>query len=286
MLSQEYINNPRMSQSKLKHILDGVEEFKYALDNPREPSDEMNLGSAVHLLLLEPHNYDKIIKMEKYSGSTREGKIFKFLRNECGMRDKFKVVKKPKKADLNAFEITEAESEFVVELLNKYGNYFRNPENYISLSESEYEKAHKMVEAVQDNEDARHLLQQCEAFEKTHFFDYEGIKFKCQVDAEGSDFILDLKTTGTVTSDLQSITREIYNRRYDFQAATYLIGAQKPKYFIVFVRSIAPYGVFPVELSEEVLNKGASLLDTACEIYKKCLRSNPNFKPNNKIRKI
>lgn len=58
MLSKEYHDNPRLSQSKLKHILYGVEHFKYYLDNPKPSSDSQDLGSAVHLLLLQPHLFE------------------------------------------------------------------------------------------------------------------------------------------------------------------------------------------------------------------------------------
>lgn len=76
MLSHEYKTNPRLSQSKLKHILNGVDEFLYQQANPTPSSDSQNLGSAVHLLLLEPHLSDKyIVKLEKkVDRRTKEGR--------------------------------------------------------------------------------------------------------------------------------------------------------------------------------------------------------------------
>lgn len=76
MLSKEYRANPRLSQSQLKNILWGAEEFKYRLNNPEPSSDSQNIGSAVHLLLLQPHLFDShVISLDhKLDRRTKQGK--------------------------------------------------------------------------------------------------------------------------------------------------------------------------------------------------------------------
>jgi PDDEXK-like domain of unknown function (DUF3799) len=288
MLSKEYLNNPRMSQSKLKIILDGIEEFKHNLDNPKEPSDEQNLGSAVHILILEPEKSNLIVKMPKINGATRKGKIFKLLQEGKGP-NYFPVTSKTKKQEEGQFyEVDSEEMEFILQMGTEYGAVFTNPDQFIALSETEYEQAHRMAEATFKNEDTNIILKSCQHYEKTHHFDYMGISFKCQLDGQGHPFILDLKTTAIKNNDF-IIKNEIRNRRYHFQAALYskIFGDNIDLiYYILFVRNVVPYAVFPIQLSQELLDEGRYQLDEACTIYNHCLENNPEFIPNNRLRII
>jgi hypothetical protein len=242
MLSEEYKNNTRMSQSKLKRILEGVEEFKYALDNPPETTHAMNLGQAVHLLVLQPHLSERVGPMEKFDRRTKEGKE-SFLRQQ------------------------ETIAQF--------------PDN-IFLSMEDFEKANRMAESVRKNSDAVQILSCCESFEQSHYFDLRGIPFKCQTDGVGSEFVLDLKTTRCPNNEYK-IRQEIMNNGYHYQAAAYLAGTGKTDFYFIFVRNEPPYAVFPVKLSQDMLDQGRWLLDDSCELYKKCLRENPEFKADNKL---
>lgn len=288
MLSKEYLNNPRMSQSKLKLILDGIEEFKHKLDNPDEPSESQNLGSAVHILILEPEKSNMIVKMPKINGTTRKGKIFKFLQEGKGPNF-FPVTSKTKKQEEGQFyEVDQEEMEFILQIGAEYGAIFTNPDQFIALSETEYEQAHKMAEAAFKNDDTNLILKSCQHYEKTHHFDYMGIPFKCQLDGQGHPFILDLKTTVIKNNDF-IIKNEIRNRRYHFQAALYSKIFNDNSdfiYYILFVRNVAPYSVFPIQLSQELLDEGRYQLDEACKIYNHCLEYNPEFIPNNRLRII
>ena len=245
MLSSEYFNDPRMSQSKLKKILDGVEEFKYNLENPPETTDPMRLGTAVHLLTLQPELSIKIAGIEKIDRRTKEGKE-SFLAQQ--------------------------------EMIAKY------PDN-IFLCMEDFKKAHDMAASVRLNSDALQILNCCESFEKIHFFNYLDIDFKCQADGVGSEFIVDLKTTRCENNEFK-IRQEIWNQKYHFQAACYLEAFKKTDYYIIFVRNEPPYSVFPIKLSAEMLEQGKSLFDEACELYKDCLKNNPEFKSNNRLRII
>lgn len=292
MLSKEYLNDKRMSQSKLKPILDGVEFFKYNLENPPEPSESQNLGSAVHVLILEPERSDVIVKIPKINGQTREGKIFKLLMEGKGP-DFFPVTTKTKKQEKGIFyEVDTEEKEFIFKMGEKYGRIFTNPENYLILSEEDYEKAHKMAEALWKNEDAAFIVNSSEYFENTHHFNHMDINFKCQLDGHGEDFILDLKTTSILNID-NLIRKEIRNRRYHFQAACYRNvfkdgygELQDIKYYIIFINSEPPFCVFPVQISYELMLEGFNQFDEACSKYNSCLSNNPEFKPNNRLRMI
>lgn len=264
MLSESYLENPRMSQSKLKKILDGVEEFKWHLDNPPEETDAMKLGSAVHLLLLQPEKSKLVVPMPKFDGRTKKGKIIKsFIEGE------------------NIFSVDAEEEELLRELVLDFPNRLE----CIWLAPDQYRKAHAMVESIRQNSDAMQIVNCCYEFETERFFNYNDIDFKAQLDGVGSKFVLDVKSTRIENKEYQ-IKNEILNRKYHFQAALYLQATGWNNYFIIFVRNEPPYAVFPVKLSQEILDSGRYLLDEACEIYKDCLKNNPTFQPNNRLRII
>lgn len=207
MLSEEYRNSSRLSQSQLKHILYGTQEFEYNLNNHTPSTDAQNLGSAVHLLLLQPHLSDEILKMQKPKARTKTGEVLKG-------------------------------------------------------------EAQLIVDSIKANPDCAALLALCTAFEKIYLYDHKGIKFKCQLDAVAPNFILDLKTTSTFP-DEKSIRSQVYSNLYHFQAASYLLGGRMwgSPYFIIFVRTKPPYTVFPVQLSEGMIQEGLELFEKACDLY-------------------
>jgi len=251
----------------------------------------------VHVLILEPHRADVIQKVPKFNGTSREGKIFKLLMDGKAP-DFFPVAAKKKKnqeKDL-FYEVDAEEHDFMLKMGSHYGHIFTNPQNYLILDDTEYEQAHRMAQAAFKNEDTAHILKCSQHFEKTHYFSHMGIDFKCQLDSEGHRFIGDLKTTIIKNNDFD-IKREIRKYRYHFQAATYAkrfgdedFIVEGPnatlKYYVLFVRSVAPYAVFPVQMSQELFNEGYEQVNQACEKYNDCLINNPNFIANNRLRVV
>ncbi len=242
MLSLEYKKNPRLSQSKLKNILYGVEEFKYQNENPPESTDSQNIGSVVHLLLFQPHLFDEyVVSLDlKLDKRTKQGK----------------------------------------ELLQQYEGTSK-----ILLNPEEIDKSQSIVNAIKQNEDCAYLLSECKAYEKVYLYDYKDIGFKAQLDAVGDDFVLDLKTT-VILNDDREIRSQIWKYLYHFQAASYLLAANKEKYYIIFARTKPPYSVFPIQLSEQFLQEGLELFNKACDMYNENLIFNPEFKQQNKLRII
>lgn len=293
MLSAEYLNNPRMSQSKLKVILDGVDEFRYQIDHPFEKTDAQNLGSAVHILLLQPHLADIIIAKPKFASNTRQGKIFNLLREGKGLNFFPISDKKVKKQEEDLFyEVDLEERAFIINSLDKYKEFFKSQENSLILSEDDYKKAYEMALNVRKNMHAKQILDSCTQFEKTIFFDHENIEFKAQLDGFGKNFILDLKTTSIKNKDYL-IRKEIRDRRYHFQAVSYLNAyrsiysiSESISYYIIFVRNEPPYTVFPVQLSSELIAEGIEQFHMACELYKDCLENNPHFLARNHLKLI
>jgi len=296
MLSSEYKDNPRMSQSRLRWILEGPEEFKYRLDNPTESTEPKDLGSAVHILLFQPNLCDRIIKFEKPASNTREGKIFKAMSEG----KHFMVTKASrKKTHENYMEIDEDEHGYVESLKENYGEFLSNPDKFLPLKTDQYDAAHRIAEAIRQNDDCRGLLEQCTHFEKINLYTYKGIDFKSQFDGLGENFILDLKTSATVTNDDWDVRQTIRKHFYHFQSASYVLGLagedfydnpaeafNSINYYVFFARTKPPYSIYPRQMSYGLWEEGLLKFENACDLYNDCLKFNPEFKPQNKMRLV
>ncbi len=288
MQSAKYAANPRMSQSKLRNIFDGVEAFKDALENPMEQTAPMKIGSAVHMLLLEPAR-NAIAVLPKIDGSTREGKILKRLKNGHDLLQFPVSTKRKKEQGPMFYEVTPEEAVFAEGMVRSYGHYFKSPENYLFLNEEELKTAQAMVDSVRSNTDAMRLLNDCIAYEYEEEYSHKGIDLKCCYDGLGFDFVLDLKSTiiapkyfvrKNLIDHLKSKIREMF---YHFQAASYLKASKRDKYFIIFVRNEHPYQVFPRQLSEDLIAEGSELFDEACDALFDCFQTNPTFIADNRL---
>lgn len=61
MPPEEYFAVEAMSQSGAKEMLRSPMHFRYARDNPPEPTASMRFGTAVHTGILEPERFDAIV---------------------------------------------------------------------------------------------------------------------------------------------------------------------------------------------------------------------------------
>lgn len=297
-MSIDYFDRPEMNQSKLKYILKSEADFKMRLEEHFKQTDEMRLGSAVHLLVLQPHLSHKIMIAPAINGNTRLGKIWDYLL-EGKQLDFFYVFdkerapkgKKTPPKFVDKYVITPEEYEELLELKDKYAPIINRSPDVIILTQTQFDTAHKMVASIKNNTDAMTLINSCKAFEKAYFWKYNEIDMKGQVDGEGDfgdenqSFILDLKSTSQF--DKSKLKFVIDNMDYDFQAAYYLKGAMNKKYyFIIFINSQKPYLVYPFQLSAQTIQRGFDKLEKACNLYNNCLKFNPEFITDNKLELI
>lgn len=75
--NKEYHSNPAVSKSMLANMAVNPQYYKWCLDNPQEPTNDLIFGSAFHKLVLEPETfYDEFAVMPICDRRTKEGKIF------------------------------------------------------------------------------------------------------------------------------------------------------------------------------------------------------------------
>lgn len=65
---------PGLSKTKLDwlDIKHPPEYFKYMMDNPKEPSKDMLIGLALHCLMLEPEEFDKLFIVSPMKGGSKK----------------------------------------------------------------------------------------------------------------------------------------------------------------------------------------------------------------------
>mgnify|MGYP003113792649 FL=1 len=84
-----------------------------------------------------------------------------------------------------------------------------------------------------------------------------------------NDFVLDLKTSGDITS----FRKSVYNFNYDSQAYIYQQLFGKPLKFLVVDKTSYMLGMY--ELAPETLARGEEKVKKAVEIYRKFYGDNP-----------
>ncbi len=107
--------------------------------------------------------------------------------------------------------------------------------------------------------------------ESSGFGEYNGQPVKIRPDYMTDDVIVDLKTT----TDAREFERSVFTYGYDIQAAFYtqvakVIDGKSRKFVWIVVEKDAPYGVQIYEPSEEVMERGLSLVKKGIETYKEC----------------
>lgn len=79
-----YYDNPRVSNSDIGELIKSYEDFLYARAN-KKSSEAMDLGSALHCLILEPEEFNKRFTYEKPDLRTNIGKARKIEIEEQGL---------------------------------------------------------------------------------------------------------------------------------------------------------------------------------------------------------
>ena len=232
----DYRREEGVNQSSLKKILESPAHYQAALKNKLIPTPAMEIGTALHCLVLDGQKaFDAqyVKKPDGLSLSTKEGKAWKA---ELGRK---KALSEGGKDD---------------------------PWNSVQgMACSLRELA--CFDAVQDDD--------IKYNEVSVYWDWEGVRCKARldrVDIEDS-MVYDLKTTDSIEPEI--FTKKVVGLGYDFQLAAYLNAAEaafgKPfKFLFVVVERKAPYAVALFEADEEMVAEGKRKFDKAIHLYKEC----------------
>lgn len=238
--NEEYHGSAGYSSSQLKTLIEKTPaHLKHSFGVLREPTDNMNLGTAVHTLVLEPEKFDEEFAVsEKFDGRTKAGKAAKaaFEAESVGRT-----------------VITEPQRDKAILMAESVRNH---PIAGLLVSDIIAESSvYWWYKSMDPDDDSRYK---------------QMLKVRPDILCRGYPVIADLKTTndGSYTGFIKSIQ----NFYYHVSAAMYLEGVNqcKPlleemgrmafnKFVFICVENFEPYLTSVYELSPEYLDIGKLL---------------------------
>jgi len=237
---ENYRAFPAVNMSLLKGILSGG-SLAHAEAGPKASWEVLNFGTQFHTALLEPHLFEP--KIKDYNLRTKDGR-----------------------------------EQFAHDKLN----------NVQLLKESELEAIMAMVEEVRTHSQLCDLLDYPDAkIEVPLLFrdDKTATLMKSQIDlfttdSDGNNWLIDLKTTRSVTS----FSRDFFKMHYDLQIAGYRRALQRnghnvDKCAILAVEKEPPYATQLFIADEEVLCIGGEKVDEALGQYLEAQKSGDHRPP-------
>jgi exodeoxyribonuclease VIII len=237
-----YRADPGYAQSYVKHILKSPAHYQAATKRKFSPTISMQIGSALHCLVLEgKEQFDRgfVLKPDDISLTTSKGK-------EWRAEQKGKTI------------------------LSKTDQY------------ASWDAVHGMAESLQRLEWFDPAQKDYRKFnELSLYWEADGLDCKCRLDRlvfeDDRAIILDLKTTDSVDSK-DFLKKVIGSMNYLFQAAWYVEGTQAaykmPASFVfVGIERTAPYATKIFEVSEEMIYEGLQQTATARNLLAECLKS-------------
>ena len=203
-------------------------------------------SSSLKKLLQSPKAYKASLRQSDSSQALRDGRLVHLA-----------VLEKHKLQDLVIIEGTKAAKAYK-EAVVEYGDH-------LVYTQSEYDNAYWIAEAVHKNEDCAWLLEDCD-YEIHGVAEIEGIAHRAKADVitKSRNTIIDLKTTSGGIEEFKWSAKK-YN--YALQAALYLhiFGADE-FLFMVVDKNTKDIGIF--DCSDLFLEQGWSDVLTAIENYK------------------
>jgi hypothetical protein len=215
----DYFAFDACSNSRLTDMMDSPAECRFNIDNPSKPTAAMVLGSAVDTLVFTPKEFNKrFMVFGPCQQATAKGapcsnsanKVLEDGRQVCGI----------------------------------HGKGMEDSNTLSALSYDDSELALAMYQAVFQHSTANQILNECESFQASLLWDFNGMPCKARLDGAAWSLdggtIVDLKKTSPrgMFDAKEAFSRTLYNYGYFRQGAFYRWGAQqcgKPVSNVVFI---------------------------------------------------
>lgn len=201
--------------------------------------DALDFGTLFHAVVLEPDNLDGYATLDA---------------DKIGLKADGTPASNPTMTSAWKRAVAEAEGD-----------------GKIVVAQADWDRAHRMADAVRAHLDASRLLFDGEgAYEESAFaVDSEGVGHKARFDRRIPGAIIDLKST-SAKPGADSLTRAVIDYGYDLSAAHYLAVADlldlgAGVFALVFVGKEAPYRVTVADFDEAFLTRGRVLRALALE---------------------
>lgn len=235
MTEQEYRQHDGISRSQLWKIRESPEKFKYAMENPEEPTPALLFGQVVHKLILEPEDFDSdFVVAPEVDKRTKEGK-----------------------AAWAEFEASVDGRQIV-----KQADFYKAQDMVNALM------AIPMVQTLFTGEHEVPLFW-------TDQMTGEPCKVRLDCAHELSDRLLIVDYKSTNDASTEAFIRSAINYGYDFQAAMYTEAVkqtmgQKTDFIFVAQEKDPPYAVNILRADELLLQRGFDTFRELLGIYHDC----------------
>lgn len=239
MTEKEYRSHPAISRSELWKLSESPEKFRWAMDNPPEPTPALLFGQVVHKLILQPDTFDdEFAILPTVDRRTAAGKE---------VYNHFLVASEGKSV------VTQYEYERAVEMANKVRSV---PLAQVLLDGKREEPYFWTDEDT--GEDCK-------------------CRVDCLTEVGSYLFVVDYKTTGDASTD--SFMRSAYKYGYHFQAAMYSAGVEKnlgrtPLFVFIAQEKQPPYAVNILQADDAFVRKGYDVFRELIGTYHWCKENN------------
>ncbi len=236
ILDDQYHSGPGVSKSDLELILRSPRHYKAKEERKETPA--LILGSAVHVAVFQPEDFDMryAVKPEGMSFTTKEGKAWKAL--------------------------IEAEVETRIIISAEEGKTCEGIKNAV--------RSHPTAADLLSDGDP-----EVTGYWQDPVSPPILCKLRADWINKAKQVIVDLKTC--MDARERDFKRDVYNHGYHRQAAFYLYGVSQitriehRAFYFIAVEKDPPYGVAVYKASEDMILEGLKDCAKAMGIYKKCL---------------
>lgn len=249
---EDYLADPAISSSGLKHIARSGAHYQYFRKNPKPSTRDQELGTVLHVAMFEPDqlNSRRYIRPSTYQSTPTTSKPWHSSSNVC---------KEWLASHADKPVVTEEESKLI----------------------------EAMRAAVMRHPAARAALTASGAMAEQSAFCVDtitGLRMKARFDFMAGNALVDLKKC---RDSSKTFTKTIANFGYDLQAAFHLEVAQnldlgKEHFIFIAVEDEPPHGVGVYELTSKSLGAAQSKMRRLMYRYADCVKSNewPAYSPH------
>lgn len=234
--------------STLVHLATSPRLLEYRRDHPREDTDALRLGTAIHCAILEPEVWAAryVAKPDLGDGRTKAGK--------------------------------EARAAWRETL----------PLGAVVLDPEEHALASRAADAVRAHPDAARLVSHGRAEETTTWTDEAtGIACKARLDYVTPSFVTDIKSTRqeTLPDFARDVARRLYHGQFAFYLDGAIATKRvhdMAHFYVLGVQTVPPFDVMPCRMMLEDLERGRALYRSFLRRYAECRAANwyPGLAPS------
>ena len=200
----DYFAFDACSNSRLTDMLESPAECRFNIDNPSKPTQAMIMGSAVDTLVFSPQEFDKrFMVFGPCQAATAKGLPCSNTANKL--------------------------SEDGRQVCGIHGKGMEDSNTLSALSREDVELARAMRMAVYLHSTANQILNECDCFQASLLWDFQGLHCKARLDGAAwhLETLVDLKKQSPrgMHDSAEAFSRALHSYGYFRQAAMYRWGA-------------------------------------------------------------